>query len=115
MIQHVLVHQLLLFEQCLHTLKCLPWSQPRALLAQQSPFDRLKRALELERSKGFKNSMGKVQLFDTFLVSALPYTASHRRQADDHRASYTASPANPRQSSSGLPRCSLPCLVLLTN
>ncbi len=78
MIQHVLVQQLLLVEQCLHTLKRLPWLQPRALLAQQSPVDRLKRALELERSKGFKNSMGTVQLFDTFLVSALPYTASQK-------------------------------------
>jgi len=77
-IQHVLVQQLLLVEQCLHTLKRLPWLQPRALLAQQSPVDRLKRALELERSKGFKNSMGTVQLFDTFLVSALPYTASQK-------------------------------------
>ena len=78
----------------MHTLKRLPWSQPRALLAQQSPVDRLKHALELERSKGFRNSMGKVQLFDTFLVSALPYTASHKRHTVDHKASFTASPAN---------------------
>lgn len=85
MIQHVLIQQLLLVELCMHTLTRLSWSQPRALLAQQSPVDRLKHALELERSKGFKNSMGKVQLFDTFLVSALPCSASHRRHAVDHR------------------------------
>ena len=47
------------------------WSQTRAPLLQQSPVERLMRALELERSRGFCNSMGRLQHFDAFLVGYL--------------------------------------------
>ncbi len=47
-------------------LKVCPQAQSTS--AQQGTVERLLRALDNERSKGFSNSMGRMQHFDTFLV-----------------------------------------------
>lgn len=54
--------------------KCTRWFSDVLLQAQKSPVERLQRALDVERSMGFTNSLGPCsrQQFDAFLVTALP-------------------------------------------